>query len=69
MKDAWEGTVIKKSRALLDGSNMYRRLKIRRTDGTTTSVRVRRDFWQTVTEGDIVSKAPGHEPRKKEQHP
>lgn len=35
MNDSWRGTVVSKRRGLMDGSNMYRRLKIRRTDGTT----------------------------------
>lgn len=65
MSDAWEGTVVKKSRGLLDGSNMYRRLKIRRADGTTTKVRVDRDLWNSLTEGDVVSKAPGQKPVKR----
>jgi hypothetical protein len=42
MTDTFEGTVIKKSRGLLDGSNMYRRLKVRLEDGTTITVRVNR---------------------------
>jgi hypothetical protein len=65
MSDTWEGVVLKKSRGLLDGSNMYRRLTIRLADGTTSKVRVDRDLWSTVTEGDIVSKAPGENPVKR----
>ncbi|MFC9552497.1 hypothetical protein ACFTWF_16740 [Rhodococcus sp. NPDC056960] len=65
MSDTWEGAVLKKSRGLLDGSNMYRRLTIRLADGTTSEVRVDRDLWSTVTEGDIVSKAPGENPVKR----
>jgi len=64
-KDAWEGTVIKKSRGLLDGSSMYRRLKIRLTDGTNTKVRVSRDLWNAVTEGDTVTKVAGQDPVKR----
>jgi hypothetical protein len=65
MSDTWEGVVLKKSRGLLDGSNMYRRLTIRLADGTTSKVRVDRDLWSTVTEGDVVSKAPGENPVKR----
>jgi hypothetical protein len=62
MNDAWEGVVVKKRRGLLDGSNLYRRLTIRLPDGTTTKVRVDRDLWNRITEGDVVSKAAGEEP-------
>jgi hypothetical protein len=64
----WRGIVVKKYRALLDGSNLYRRLKIRSADGTTTRVSVSRDFWKSVTPGDTVSKAPQQDPVKNEQH-
>lgn len=59
MNDVWEGIVVKKSRGLLDGSNLYRRLTIRHPDGTTTRVRVDRELWDALTEGDTVAKAPG----------
>lgn len=61
----WEGIVVRKSRGLYDGANMYRRLKIRLVDGSTTKVRVKRALWDSVTEGDLVSKAPGEEPVKR----
>jgi hypothetical protein len=64
MNDSWEGIVGKKRRALLDGSNLYRRLTIRRSDGITIKVRVDRDLWNTLTVGDMVSKAPGQQPVK-----
>ena len=64
-KDAWDGTVIKKSRGLLDGSSMYRRLEIRLTDGSITKVRVSRDLWNAVTEGDTVAKVAGQNPVKR----
>ncbi|MEV4707234.1 DUF7489 domain-containing protein [Actinoplanes sp. NPDC049316] len=56
-KDAWEGTVIKKSRGLLDGSSLYRRLTIRLDDGSITKIRVSRDLWVAVTVGDTLTKA------------
>jgi hypothetical protein len=65
MNDAWEGTVVKKTRGLLDGSNMYRRLKIRQADGSTKKVRVGRTFWKAVSKGDVVAKAAGQEPTRR----
>jgi hypothetical protein len=62
--DAWEGTVIKKSRGRLDGSSLYRRLHVRLTDGNLTKVRVSRDRWNAVAEGDTVTKAVGPDPVK-----
>ena len=64
-QQAWDGTVIKKSRGLLDGSSMYRRLKIRLTDGSTIKVRVGRDLWNAVAEGDKMTKAAGQDPVKR----
>lgn len=52
----WEGTVVKKYRALLDGANLYRRLRIRLDDGQTVTVRVDRATWQALAVGDGVSK-------------
>jgi hypothetical protein len=63
--DTWEGIVIKKSRGLLDGSNMYHRLRIRLTNGSVTKIRVSRDLWNSVTEGDRVTKAAGQDPVKR----
>ncbi|SNQ47448.1 conserved hypothetical protein [Frankia canadensis] len=62
MNDAWEGTVVRKSRGLLDGSNMYRRLKIRLRDGTIITVRVSRPVWNSVAVGDTVLKQSGQDP-------
>jgi hypothetical protein len=64
-KDAWDGTVAKKSRGLLDGSSMYRRLKIRLADGSIITVRVGRDLWNAVTVGDTVAKVAGRDPVKR----
>lgn len=64
-QDEWEGIVEKKSRGLLDGANMYRRLKIRLVDGSTKKVRIDRELWDSVTEGDIVAKAAGEGPVKR----
>jgi hypothetical protein len=62
MSKAWQGTVIKKSRGLLDGSNLYRRLTIRLTDGQTIKIRVNRDLWNAVSVGETVTKAAGQDP-------
>ncbi|MUL78489.1 hypothetical protein [Mycolicibacterium sp. CBMA 226] len=51
----WEGTVIKKNRALLDGANLYRRLVVRRDDGHTFTMRVDRATWKALSVGDVVS--------------
>lgn len=50
----WEGTVVKKYRALLDGANLYRRLRIRLDDGRTITVRVDRATWTALEVGDAV---------------
>lgn len=65
MTDTWEGTVVKKTRGLLDGSNMYRRLKVRLDDGETVKVRVSRTLWDSVEVGDSVSKSEGQDPVKR----
>jgi hypothetical protein len=62
--DAWSGTVVKKSRALLDGSNLYRRLKVRLDDGTQREVKVGRELWKQLEEGDRLTKRPGEDPRR-----
>ncbi|MHA7664134.1 DUF7489 domain-containing protein [Mycolicibacterium sp. HS_4_1] len=51
----WDGTVVKKYRALLDGANLYRRLRIRLDDGQTITVRVDRATWKALAVGDAVS--------------
>ncbi|MEV4539636.1 hypothetical protein AB0J82_38265 [Asanoa sp. NPDC049518] len=61
--DAWSGTVVKKSRGLLDGSNLYRRLKVRLDDGTEQDVKVDRETWKQVKVGDRLGKRPGEDPR------
>ncbi|WP_433616340.1 DUF7489 domain-containing protein [Dactylosporangium sp. CA-139114] len=65
-KDAgnWRGTVAKKSRALLDGSNLYRRLEVRLDDGTTLDVKVDRDLWKELEVGDRLERREGEQPRR-----
>ena len=63
-EDAWSGSVVKKSRGLLDGSNMYRRVTVRTDDGRTEKVRVDRALWKQLDVGDRLLKEPGQEPRR-----
>jgi hypothetical protein len=63
--DAWSGTVVKKSRALFDGSNLYRRLKVRLDDGTQLDVKVDRDLWRQLQVGDRLVKQRGESPRRR----
>ncbi|WP_039801504.1 DUF7489 domain-containing protein [Nocardia araoensis] len=58
----WRGTVVKKSRGLLDGANLYRRLHIRLPDGSTRRIRVDRALWETLEVGDSVTKRAGADP-------
>jgi len=51
----WKGTVVKKRRALLDGANLYRRMRIRLDDGRTVTVRVDRATWKALSVGDAVT--------------
>ncbi|WP_433522171.1 DUF7489 domain-containing protein [Nocardia pseudovaccinii] len=64
VRQEWRGTVIKKSRGLFDGANLYRRLIIRLEDGSTMKVRVNRELWNTVEAGDSVTKHAGADPVK-----
>jgi hypothetical protein len=60
----WRGTVVKKYRALLDGSSLHRRILIRLDNGETVKTRVDRDTWNALTLGDTVVKNPGNKPQK-----
>jgi hypothetical protein len=62
--DTWSGTVAKKSRAALDGSNLYRRLEVRLDDGTHRSVKVDRDLWKHLEIGDRLTKHPDEPPHR-----
>ncbi|HEY3505757.1 MAG TPA: hypothetical protein VGN37_23585 [Actinocatenispora sp.] len=63
-EDAWSGVVVKKSRAMYDGANLYRKLEIRHDDGEVRNVTVRRDLWKQLEVGDRVVKEPGADPRR-----
>ncbi|MGQ4598865.1 DUF7489 domain-containing protein [Nocardia sp. R6R-6] len=60
----WCGTVVEKSRGLLDGANLYRRLVVELEDGTTLKIRVGRALWNSLREGDSVTKHRGADPVK-----
>lgn len=62
-EDAWTGTVVKKSRKLLDGSNLYRQVTVRTDAGTTEKFRVDRALRKELTVGDRLVKDVGQEPR------
>lgn len=61
---AWSGTVTKKSRALFDGSNLYRRLKVLLDDGTQIEVKVDRGLWKQLEVGDRLVKEAGGKPHR-----
>lgn len=62
--DAWNGVVVKKSRGLYDGANLYRRLEVKLEDGQVQKVKVNRDLWKQLEVGDRVVKEPGTDPRR-----
>ena len=49
------GHFVKKYRALLDGSNLYRRIRVRLDDGQTVKARVDRGIWKALAVGDTVA--------------
>jgi hypothetical protein len=61
---AWTAVVVKKSRALLDGSNLYRRVTIRHDGGHEEKIRVSRALWKQLEPGDRLVKEPGQDPRR-----
>lgn len=63
--DTWDGVVVQKTRGLLDGSNLYRLLKVRRGDGQVVTVRVNTAMWKSVEVGDLVGKDMGQDPVKR----
>ncbi|MFE2347956.1 DUF7489 domain-containing protein [Kitasatospora cineracea] len=63
-ENTWQGTVVRKSRALFDGSNLYRRLELRLDDGTLIKVKVDRDLWKQLSVGDRLVKREGEDPQR-----
>lgn len=62
-KDAWTGTVAKKTRELLDGSNLYRQVTVQTDAGTTEKIRVDRALWKELKVGDRLVKDAGQDAR------
>jgi hypothetical protein len=63
-EDAWSGVVVKKSRAMFDGSNLYRKLEVKLDDGEVQNVKVSRDLWKQLEVGDRVTKDAGTDARR-----
>ena len=61
---AWNAVVVAKSRALLDGSNLYRRVTVRFDDGREEKIRVPRALWKQIEAGDRLVKEAGQDPRR-----
>lgn len=62
--DVWTGTVVKKARQLMDGSNLYRRVTVETDVGRTEKIRVDRELWKELEVGDRLVKEAGQEPRR-----
>ncbi|MFC9235159.1 hypothetical protein ACFTZK_01630 [Streptomyces decoyicus] len=62
--DAWEGIVTKKSRGMLDGSNMYHFVEVRLDDGESVKVRISRRLWKSIEIDDRIVKRPGADPAR-----
>lgn len=65
-QSAWTGVVVKKSRQLLDGSNLYRRVTVQHDDGREEKIRVDRALWKQLDVGDRLVKEPGQEPTRQD---
>lgn len=68
----WTGVVVKKSRDLLDGSNLYRRVTIRHDGGDEEKIRIGRDLWKKIEVGDRLVKEPARtraQPDVDPEHP
>ena len=63
-QDVWTGTVVKKSRELLDGSNLYRQVTIQTEAGAMEKIRIDRALWKELKVGDRMVKEAGQEPRR-----
>jgi hypothetical protein len=63
-EDAWSGVVVKKSRAMYDGANLYRKLDVQLDSGEVRNVKVKRDLWKQLEVGDRVTKTAGADPER-----
>jgi len=64
-RQRWEGVVLEKSRGMTDGANLYRYLTVRLSTGRARKIRVDRDLWDAVAQGDGIVKEAGAKPAKK----
>ncbi|NUR97696.1 MAG: hypothetical protein HOV67_20880 [Kribbellaceae bacterium] len=62
--DAWAGVVVKKSRAMYDGSNLYRKLEVQLDSGEVRDVKVKRELWKSLEVGDRLTKEADAEPTR-----
>jgi hypothetical protein len=63
--EAWEGTVVTKSRRNTDGFNLYHYVEVALADGTTRKVRVDRKLWKALADGDGIVKQAGSPPARR----
>src|SRR2546429_5767100 len=56
--DAWEGVVTSKKRSSPDGQNMYHRIAVTLSDGSSKEVRVRRAPWGPLNPGTRPHQPP-----------
>ena len=47
-----------KKRSSPDGQNMYHRITVTLSDGSSKEVRVRRALWRTLNPGDRLTRTP-----------
>ncbi|MFF0269315.1 hypothetical protein [Kribbella sp. NPDC004536] len=62
--EAWTGVVVKKSRAMYDGANLYRKLEVQLDSGEVRDVKVKRDLWKSLEVGDRLSKEADADPQR-----
>ncbi len=57
--DEWEGVVTGKKRSSPDGQNIYHKIAVALSDGSSKEIRVRGSLWKTVDVGDHLVKRAG----------
>ena len=62
--DAWTGVVVKKSRAMYDGANLYRKLEVQLDSGEVRDVKVQRELWKSLEVGDRLTKEADADPQR-----
>ncbi|MEV5977424.1 hypothetical protein [Streptomyces sp. NPDC052114] len=58
-EDAWDGTVVDKTRRATDGSNLYHYVEVRLKDGASMKARVEKALWESLAPGDRLVKEAG----------